>query len=556
MKKFWICTLLILSLLLSACATEAPQAATTAPTTLPTQGTAVPTETSNTPTQATTAPTQSASETTVPVTESTQSTTGSGVCTAHRDSDDNGVCDQCSISLLVTVDFYAINDLHGKIDDGDSHPGVDELTTYLKNARWSDDHALFLSAGDMWQGSAESNMTHGNLVTDWMNALDFTAMAMGNHEYDWGADPIADNADMADFPFLAINIYDRSTDRQVSYCRSSVLVDRGDVQIGVIGAIGDCYSSISADKVSDVYFKTGAQLTSLVKAESQQLREQGADYIVYVLHDGYGSSQGGNPVDIANHQIRSYYDAALSNGYVDLVFEGHTHQRYILRDEHGVYHLQCGGDNKGISHVEVRINHVTGSSNVTAAELVQTGSYVNYSDDPIVDQLLDKYADQIEPATQILGTNAMRRHRDTLRQKVADLYYQVGMEAWGDKYDIVLGGGFISVRSPGYLAKGDVTYGMLQSLFPFDNQLMLCSVKGKELRSKFFETTNDNYFIAYGEYGSQIRENIDPNATYYVIVDSYSAVYAPNKLTIVEEYTPGIYARDLMADFIKGGGWA
>ena len=61
-----------------------------------------------------------------------------GVCAAHTDADDNGVCDVCLSYVLVVVDFYNINDLHGKIDDTDRQPGVDELTTYFKRMQRSD----------------------------------------------------------------------------------------------------------------------------------------------------------------------------------------------------------------------------------------------------------------------------------------------------------------------------------------------------------------------------------------------------------------------------------
>ena len=113
-------------------------------------------------------------------------TENSNGCKKHKDDDDNGICDKCSNSVIVYFDFYGINDLHGKLADADSHIGVDELTTYLKNARKTDDNAIFISAGDMWQGQSESNMTKGLIMTDWMNELDFAAMALGNHEYDWG----------------------------------------------------------------------------------------------------------------------------------------------------------------------------------------------------------------------------------------------------------------------------------------------------------------------------------------------------------------------------------
>ena len=106
----------------------------------------------------------------------------------------------------------------------------------------------------------------------------------------------------------------------------------------------------------------------------------------------------------------------------------------------------------------------------------------------------------------------------------------------------------MSIRAPGYLQTGEVTYGDLQALFPFDNDLVLCSVKGSDLLNKFINTSNDNYFIC-GEFGT-----IDRNAIYYIVVDTYSAYYAPNRLTVVEEYEKGVYARDLLADFIEAGG--
>ena len=475
---------------------------------------------------------------------------------SHTDADDNGHCDDCGLSVIVLLDLYAINDLHGKLADGDTHPGVDEMTTYLKTAMAADDHALLLSSGDTWQGSSESNLTEGLILTDWMNALDFACMTLGNHEYDWGEAAIEQNAKAAEFPFLGINIYDKATNERVEYCQPSVLVTVGGLRVGIIGAIGDCYSSISADKTQGIYFKTGAELTALVKAESQRLRALGADLIVYSLHDGYGKSSYDDVSVIPSSKIHSYYDVALSDGYVDLVFEGHTHQRYVLRDVHGVYHLQSGGDNKGLCHVEIAVNPLNDTWRINVGEFISSDRYTGLSDDPVVETLLQKYSEQISVGQQVVGHNASYRDGNTLRQLIARLYYEFGIEQWGKEYDIVLGGGFLSVRSPGHLPAGDITYAQLQGLFPFDNTLTLCSVKGRDLDSKFFHTSNSSYFIHYGEYGASVKQNIDPNATYYIVVDSYTSSYAPNRLTVVKQYDADYFARDLLADYMARGGLA
>ncbi len=480
-----------------------------------------------------------------------------GTCTKHIDIDENGVCDKCYVSVFVYFDFYAINDLHGKFSDTEDNIGVDELTTYLKTAREKDENAIFLSTGDMWQGSSESNLTNGKIITDWMNELDFTAASIGNHEYDWGGEHIKSNSEFAEFPLLAINIYDRETKKQVEYCKSSTMVEASGLQIGIIGAIGDCYSSIAVDKCDDVYFLVGKDLTNLVKAEAEKLRENGADFIVYMLHDGFEETNTRTTQNVTASDISFYYDVSLSNGYVDLVFEGHTHQGYKLLDEYGVYHLQNRGDNKGgVSHAEVAINTATETSQIRTAELISLAEYENLPDDALVSSLLEKYDKEISYATEVIGYNNVQRSSDYMRNLAAKLYYEKGMELWGDKYNIVLGGGMMSVRSPYKLFEGEVTYSDLQSLFPFDNNLTLCSVKGRELNSKFFKTNHEYYAISYGDYGREVKENVINNETYFVVVDTYTAYYAPNRLTVVETFEQKVFARDLLAQYVQNGGLA
>ena len=454
----------------------------------------------------------------------------------HTDSNDDEKCDTCFESVVVVLDFYALNDLHGKFCDGDTHPGVDELATYLKTMRDSDDNFILLSSGDMWQGAAESNLTTGLILTEWMNEMDFVSMTIGNHEYDWGSDAIKANLAVAEFPFLAINIYDKSTGKRVDYCQPSVLIERDGIQIGIIGAVGDCYTSISSNMVSGVEFKVGSELTALVKAESNRLKSLGADLIVYSVHDGYGN-----------------YDQSLSNGYVDICFEAHTHQSYVTYDNYSICHIQGGGDNSGISHVEIKLNIANDKKSVSEAEVVKSSVYSQYSDDPATEAIEDKYADVIAKANEVLGTVSSYMSSEKVEDTVAELYLRVGLERWSDEYNIVLGGGFIKTRSPNHIQAGLVTYGDLLDILPFDNRLVLCSVSGSKLKSQFLETTNSDYHITCSDYGNSIINNISSSATYYVVVDTYTALFAPNGLTVIDYYDDGVYARDLLAWEIKSG---
>lgn len=476
-----------------------------------------------------------------PVTE--PPTAGNG----HIDANGDEICDDCGIHLVVVLDFYALNDLHGVFNDTASNPGVDELTTYLKNA-YADDGAyeIVLSSGDMWQGSVESSSNRGALMTQWMNELNFVSMTLGNHEYDWGSEGIADNAQLAEFPFLGINVTDGNVD--AAYCQPSVVVERGGVKIGIIGAIGDCKSSISGEFTDGVEFATGDALTQLVMAEATRLRqEEGCNFIVYSLHEGSENSTSG----VQNAAKLDYYDIALSDGYVDLVFEAHTHQDYILKDANGVYHLQAGGYNSAMSYASVSYNLLTDTYEVKTVSTLDTSVYADDSleGDGVIKELFTQYFPQDDPYTTVLGHNSMERSSATISQTVAQLYLEKGKELWGAEYEIVLAGGFIKCRTPYKLSPGNVTYSQLYSLLPFDNDLVLCQVTGKQLNDTFIHSKNKNYYCAY-----DADLMVDENKTYYIVTDTYTSFYQYNmfpEVARLEQY----YARDLLKDYIAAGNW-
>ena len=452
----------------------------------------------------------------------------------HTDANKDKLCDVCHISVIVELDFYSVNDLHGAFIDTTGHPGVDEFTTYMKE-KYADESAyeILLSAGDMWQGSVESSSNKGALMTQWMNELDFVAMTIGNHEYDWGSFYISQNAQTAEFPFLGINI--RENGAQPDYCKNSVTVERGGVKIGIIGAMGNHLSSISGEFTEGLDFLTGRTLTQLVKDEATRLRQQeGCDFVVYAIHND-----------------DSGYDASLSDGYVDIVFEGHTHKSYMDTDRYGVLHIQSGSYNESVSLVSISYNLAEDTYTLDAQRNLPNSLYgdPDITDDEVVNDIYKTYFPDSDPYTTVLGTLEEDLPAKVICQEIADQYLQFGKKQWSE-YDIVLAGGHLKLRDPNKLFAGDVTYAQLFTLMPFDNSLVLGQISGANLKSKFIN--NNSYYKAISD---TMPEKIDDNATYYIIVDTYTAYYESNGITIVDRYDAFYYSRDLIADFIKSGGW-
>jgi 2',3'-cyclic-nucleotide 2'-phosphodiesterase (5'-nucleotidase family) len=75
------------------------------------------------------------------------------------------------IEDVTSLDFYAINDFHGALEYNpySNELGINRLATYFNDRENENpDGTVILSAGDMWQGSADSNITRGRLATDAM----------------------------------------------------------------------------------------------------------------------------------------------------------------------------------------------------------------------------------------------------------------------------------------------------------------------------------------------------------------------------------------------------
>ena len=170
------------------------------------------------------------------------------------------------------------------------------------------------------------------------------------------------------------------------------------------------------------------------------------------------------------------------------------------------------------------------------------------ADDPVVNTLFETYFPEENPYTTVLGTISADRTAKEICQELANQYLKFGQEHWS-RYDIVLAGGHLKLRDPGKLFAGDVTYAQLFTLMPFDNRLVVGQISGANLKSKFIN--NSSYYKAISH---TMPERIDDNATYYIVVDTYTAYYETNGITVVDTFGY-YYARDLITDFIKAGNW-
>lgn len=162
-----------------------------------------------------------------------------------------------------------------------------------------------------------------------------------------------------------------------------------------------------------------------------------------------------------------------------------------------------------------------------------------------------------------MGYNGTERTSNELRSTGAKLMMEYGQKLWGNQYDIVLGGGYLSVRSPYKLTVGFKTTEDIFNLFPFDNDIILCSATGAFLKKYYMGSTNSNYFISYNS-GYSSSSNLSDTQIYYFVTDTYGSDYymygngyrASNQFKIVKQPEEACYLRDLMGIYIRNGGFS
>ncbi|MDD3143422.1 MAG: bifunctional UDP-sugar hydrolase/5'-nucleotidase [Candidatus Cloacimonetes bacterium] len=146
------------------------------------------------------------------------------------------------------LDIMFSNDVHGGIDrsqatfmNPDFPPqlgGGASAATLIKHVRslgGNNRANLLLDAGDFFQGRPVGTVTKGKAVIEYMNAIGYDAMTIGNHEFDIMDDELMETLEYANFPILSCNIIDRRTGDLPWYVVPYRIFERLDLRIGVIG---------------------------------------------------------------------------------------------------------------------------------------------------------------------------------------------------------------------------------------------------------------------------------------------------------------------------------
>ncbi len=412
----------------------------------------------------------------------------------------------------VTISVIGTSDLHGRLD---RLPVLAGFLANLRRARAAHGGVVLVDAGDMFQGTLESNLAEGAPVVQAYNTLGYAAAAIGNHEFDYGPvgpastprgpsdDPrgaLAARARDAKFPFLTANIVTAADDKPLALPggAASTVLDVAGVRVGVIGVSSiETLRTTAGPNVKDLKMDP---IVPAIEREAAKLRgQEHASVVIVAAHAGGACERFDNPRDLSSCDNGEILRVAkeLPEGTVNVIVAGHTHHA-IAHEVHGIAVIESWAQGTAFGRVDLTVDPASGrvlSEDIKAPHALCTSTENAptvpcdpgaYEGAPVVPDaaLAAEIRPAIEQATAerdrklgvIVDDRFTRRHDG--ESALGDLLTDLMREARPGTDVALMNGGGIRADLPA----GPLAYGAVYEVFPFDNRFARTRMKASVLK--------------------------------------------------------------------------
>ena len=210
----------------------------------------------------------------------------------------------------------------------------------LKEERQKHPDLLYFDSGDFCQGSAYYTMFKGDVEVGLMNQMGIDASTIGNHEFDFGIETMANVFRQANFPILCSN-YDFTGTPVEGLTKPWIIIKRNGVKIGVFAVCPKLEGLVSAKNCPGVKYLDPAKVA--LQTATMLKKEQKCDMVICISHLGWV----GKTTEDDHYLIKNSRN-------IDLVLGGHSHTYFTkLEYETNMDGKQIPVDQNGKSAVFV-----------------------------------------------------------------------------------------------------------------------------------------------------------------------------------------------------------
>jgi 2',3'-cyclic-nucleotide 2'-phosphodiesterase/3'-nucleotidase len=233
----------------------------------------------------------------------------------------------------VTLTILHTSDLHGRVHphdalaDRDLGEGLARVAEAVKAIRAEGNPTLLVDSGDTIQGSPTQALVFAGRIGDGsdpivraMNLVGYDAMAIGNHEFDFGVDRLDASRKQARFPWLSANTL--GPDGEPAFPPYAVKEIAG-ARVGILGLVTPHVANWESPALLG-----GLHFGDSVEAARRYVpilrNRERCDLVVVIAHEGFERDPRSGLERPDNGENQAYAIATEVPG-IDLLLAGHAH---------------------------------------------------------------------------------------------------------------------------------------------------------------------------------------------------------------------------------------
>ncbi|MFL5599419.1 MAG: 5'-nucleotidase C-terminal domain-containing protein [Gemmatimonadaceae bacterium] len=382
-------------------------------------------------------------------------------------------------------------DVHGRLRAWDYYANTAEAVRGLTRAASIVDsvraanpgRVILLDAGDLLQGNplayvaARVSRDRTNPVIAAMNAMQYDAAAIGNHEYNYGV-PYLDSAiKQAKFPFLSANTY-RIQPAGVHAYRPWTIVERAGVRVGIIGATTPGVTVWDAENIRG-RLRFG-DIVPAVRQAVEEVRGAGADVVLVTVHSGLNEPSSYDTVttNVPSENVAARIASEVPG--IDLILYGHSHKevRGMTIGQTLLIQPKNWATSVDIAHITLSRSGGRWAVTQKRSDLVQAADHPENS--AVLAATDAVHRETVAYVTTPIGTTAERWSADSARLRdtpLIDFILETERKVAGS--DLASTAAF---STDVVLNPGPITIAQVAQLYPYDNTLRAVRITGKQLR--------------------------------------------------------------------------
>lgn len=436
------------------------------------------------------------------------------------------------------------NDVHGNIQN---YAAIAGLRDSLRKAGYP---VITVSSGDFLQGTAYASMSKGRFCVDVVNALPYDVIAVGNHDLDYGGARLMELRDTLSHrtALLCCNLYDSLNRR----CMDAYTVrEAGGYKVAFVAVLTTATEDLEANVVfnaqgKQIYTFCKDSLAAVTQRAIDAARAQNPDYVILLAH------MGEMPLD-EHISIGQLMDQLTG---VDVILDGHSHSQiesiYVQdKDDKDVLLSQTGSNLQKVGCLTLAKGEDATTMLIDSKQLPCNATVkaafdrVDKQMKPILGRVMGKT--DFELCYSMDGKRAVRNRETNLGDLVADAY-----STTLDTHIGWVNGGAIRTA----IGAGDITYGEMMNVSPFNNFMCVVEVTGKMLADALEECYRDCP-LELGMFGqiSNVRCKIDTTIhnTLQWTDDNQLITSGPRRVYDIEIHTDGGWRPLLPEDTLTMG---